>query len=133
MSGASGEDLDSQALTTLRCGASLKSYIFMQKKNISGLLRTWYREHKRDLPWRYTTDPYHIWVSEIILQQTRIKQGIPYYTRFIEAFPDIHKLASASPTDVLKAWQGLGYYTRARNLHETARLISGHLGGQFPG
>ena len=90
----------------------------------------WYREHKRDLPWRHTKDPYKIWISEIILQQTRVAQGYDYYCRFIERFPDVFELAEAGPDEVMKYWQGLGYYSRARNLHEAAKTIA--LAGRFP-
>jgi A/G-specific adenine glycosylase len=100
---------------------------------ISLLLQKWYALHKRDLPWRETSSPYHIWLSEIILQQTRVMQGLTYYLEFTRAFPDIVDLAKAPLDEVLKLWQGLGYYTRARNLHETAKYISGELNGVFPG
>jgi A/G-specific adenine glycosylase len=96
-------------------------------------LLMWYRLHKRDLPWRRTTDPYRIWISEIMLQQTRVGQGIGYYERFLERFPDIVLLARASEREVLKSWQGLGYYTRARNLHAAARTVVKRHGGKFPG
>ena len=92
----------------------------------------WYSKNKRDLPWRKTTDPYKIWISEIILQQTRIEQGKVYYLEFVKTFPSIEKLALAEEDDVLKLWQGLGYYSRARNLHETARYIHSELNGRFP-
>jgi A/G-specific adenine glycosylase len=92
----------------------------------------WYEANKRDLPWRNTSDPYLIWVSEIILQQTRIDQGIDYYYRFVEKFPDVHSLADSKIEEVLKIWQGLGYYTRARNMHATARFIKSHNNGIFP-
>lgn len=92
----------------------------------------WYSENKRDFKWRSTRDPYRIWLSEIILQQTRAAQGLPYYERFIETFPDIHALANAPEDAVLKLWQGLGYYSRARNLHATALYISRQCEGQFP-
>ena len=95
-------------------------------------LAFWYENEKRDLPWRNTSDPYKIWISEIILQQTRVAQGTAYYNRFISEFPDIFSLAKAETHDVLKMWQGLGYYSRARNLHETARFIVSHNSGQFP-
>ncbi|MCE1198408.1 MAG: A/G-specific adenine glycosylase [Marinilabiliales bacterium] len=95
-------------------------------------LGTWYRANKRELPWRFTKDPYKIWVSEIILQQTRIAQGMDYYLRFVKRFPDIHHLAAAEETEVLKAWQGLGYYSRARNLHTTAKVIVDQYNGHFP-
>ncbi|HSH20380.1 MAG TPA: hypothetical protein VLA03_07990, partial [Draconibacterium sp.] len=92
----------------------------------------WYLENKRDLPWRKTTDPYKIWISEIILQQTRVAQGISYYNRFIEEFPTAFDLANASEDNVLKLWQGLGYYTRARNLSFTAKDIVSNHNGIFP-
>ncbi len=95
-------------------------------------LGEWYENAKRDLPWRSTSDPYKIWLSEIILQQTRVAQGTEYYHRFLKKFPDIFSLASAQTEDVLKIWQGLGYYSRARNLHETARLIVSERNGVFP-
>lgn len=95
------------------------------------LLR-WYEEHKRDLPWRGETDPYRIWVSEIILQQTRVQQGWDYYLRFIDQFPDVKALAEADEERVLKVWQGLGYYSRARNMHAAAREIMEKHGGHFP-
>jgi A/G-specific adenine glycosylase len=93
---------------------------------------SWYIDNKRDLPWRKTTNPYHIWISEIILQQTRIYQGIGYYNRFIKKFPDVESLANADEDEVLKLWQGLGYYSRARNLHATARIIVKNYNGNFP-
>lgn len=92
----------------------------------------WYLENKRDLPWRKTSDPYRIWISEIILQQTRVAQGTKYFHRFINKFPTIKHLASASENEVLKLWQGLGYYSRARNLHFTAKLIVNDYKGVFP-
>ena len=98
----------------------------------SKTLIDWYLKNKRDLPWRNTKDPYKIWLSEIILQQTRVAQGLPYYLKFAETFPTVHDLAASPLEKVLKVWQGLGYYSRARNLHETAVFISGELKGQFP-
>ncbi len=95
-------------------------------------LLNWYKENARDLPWRKTTDPYLIWVSEIILQQTRVVQGIDYYHKFIEKFPSLHKLAAANEQEVLKAWEGLGYYSRARNLHFTAKDLINNYQGKFP-
>ncbi len=92
----------------------------------------WYSEAKRDLPWRNTRDPYLIWVSEIILQQTRIEQGLPYYHQFIGAFPDIQALADADESEVLRLWQGLGYYSRARNMLHTARYLTSEHAGRFP-
>ncbi len=92
----------------------------------------WYHPNKRDLPWRDTRNPYHIWISEIILQQTRVNQGLGYYLRFIETFPTIVQLANAPLDAVLKVWQGLGYYTRARNIHQTAKFVVTELGGVMP-
>ncbi len=92
----------------------------------------WYYENKRSLPWRDTKDPYKIWLSEIILQQTRVSQGLPYYQNFVREFPDVHALATASEQKVLRLWQGLGYYTRARNLHKAAREVSTKHKGIFP-
>lgn len=92
----------------------------------------WYSANKRSLPWRNTKDPYRIWLSEIILQQTRVAQGLPYYERFLIRFPTVQDLAAATEEDVLKLWQGLGYYSRARNLHATAKRISREFNGKFP-
>ena len=100
--------------------------------NFTSRLLKWYDENKRDLPWRETYDPYKIWLSEIILQQTRIVQGLAYYHRFLDRFPDIQALADASEDDVLSLWQGLGYYSRARNLHYTAKKIVKRYNGEFP-
>ena len=93
---------------------------------------SWYKEHKRELPWRRTKDPYKIWLSEIILQQTRVDQGTPYYHRFIQQYPTIQNLAEAHEEEVLKLWQGLGYYSRARNLHFAAKQVTQQHGGKFP-
>ena len=98
---------------------------------IQTLLR-WYNLESRDLPWRHTTDPYKIWISEIILQQTRVAQGLAYYHRFISELPDIQSLSNAEESQVLKLWQGLGYYSRARNLHKAAKMITTEMGGFFP-
>lgn len=95
-------------------------------------LLEWYKNYKRDLPWRHTKNPYHIWLSEIILQQTRVAQGLPYYDKFIAAFPTVEGLANASEQEVLALWQGLGYYSRGRNLHATAKLIVAENNGIFP-
>ncbi len=100
--------------------------------NVSKELILWYMIYKRDLPWRNSHDPYHIWVSEIILQQTRVAQGLSYYIRFIETFPSIKNLAEAPQEQILKLWQGLGYYSRARNMHTAAKQIEELFGGQFP-
>ncbi|MEE4176141.1 MAG: A/G-specific adenine glycosylase [Bacteroides sp.] len=101
--------------------------------SFSTRLLEWYAEKGRSLPWRETHDPYVVWVTEIILQQTRIDQGIDYYFRFLEAFPDVSRLAAAPEDEVLRLWQGLGYYSRARNLHRAAREIVEKGGGQLPG
>lgn len=98
----------------------------------SNLLIHWYLQYKRDLPWRNTNNPYHIWLSEIMLQQTRVAQGTPYFLAFVEAFPSVFDLAKADEEQVLKLWQGLGYYSRARNLHKTAQYIATELDGVFP-
>ena len=100
--------------------------------NFSNLLIKWYLQNKRDLPWRNTTNPYPIWLSEIMLQQTRVAQGMPYFLSFTTAFPTVFDLAKASEEQVLKLWQGLGYYSRARNLHQTAQYITTELNGIFP-
>jgi len=92
----------------------------------------WYLQNGRTLPWRETRDPYKIWLSEILLQQTRVAQGLPYYLKFVEVFPNVHELAKTSEEKVLKLWQGLGYYSRARNLHFTARHIVQEHQGVFP-
>ncbi|GHT73591.1 A/G-specific adenine glycosylase [Bacteroidia bacterium] len=95
-------------------------------------LTDWFRVHCRDLPWRNVRDPYAIWVSEIILQQTRVAQGTAYYHRFLQRFPTVETLAAAPLEDVLKVWQGLGYYTRARNMHRAAQQIATEYNGKFP-
>jgi A/G-specific adenine glycosylase len=106
---------------------STDSFAYISKK-----LADWYIDHKRELPWRDITDPYRIWISEIILQQTRVNQGLSYYNRFIERFPTVQMLAEANEDTVLKYWQGLGYYTRARNLYKAARQIMSSFNGIFP-
>lgn len=98
----------------------------------SNSLIKWYLQNKRDLPWRNTVNPYPIWLSEIMLQQTRVAQGLPYFIAFMEAFPTVFDLANAEEEQVLKLWQGLGYYSRARNLHATAKYIATELKGDFP-
>ena len=98
----------------------------------SNSLLQWYLQHKRDLPWRNTINPYPIWLSEIMLQQTRVAQGLPYFQAFTTAFPTVFDLAKAPEEHVLKLWQGLGYYSRARNLHQTAKYIAEELNGIFP-
>lgn len=98
----------------------------------SETLASWYNEYKRDLPWRQTIDPYRVWLSEIILQQTRVDQGLPYFQRFIESYPSVSDLAKAPLEEVMRLWQGLGYYSRARNLHATAKQVLYEYDGSFP-
>jgi A/G-specific adenine glycosylase len=95
-------------------------------------LTNWFDKNKRELPWRKSNDPYKIWLSEIILQQTQVKQGLPYYNKFLKNYPNIYELARSSEDEVMKNWQGLGYYSRARNLHFTAKYIVHELNGVFP-
>ncbi|EGV42247.1 A/G-specific adenine glycosylase [Bizionia argentinensis JUB59] len=95
-------------------------------------LIAWYSVNKRELPWRNTKEPYYIWLSEIILQQTQVKQGLPYYEAFVHQYPTVFELANAKEEAVLKLWQGLGYYSRARNLHATAKYVAVELDGIFP-
>ena len=102
----------------------------MMSNRFSTILMHWYDQHGRDLPWRHTTDPYAIWLSEVILQQTRIEQGHDYWLRFMERFPTVETLAAASEDEVLRLWQGLGYYSRARNLHAAAQQVVAM--GKFP-
>src|SRR5438309_9215933 len=104
-----------------------------KKLFVKGLL-SWNRRHnKRKMPWKGEKDPYKIWLSEIILQQTRVEQGLNYYHKFISAFPTVHVLAKASEKKVFKLWEGLGYYSRCKNLIATAKFISKELNGIFPG
>jgi A/G-specific adenine glycosylase len=100
--------------------------------NFQKVLINWYSKHKRNLPWRHTKDPYLVWLSEIILQQTQVKQGLPYYEKFVRAYPSVFDLANESEEQVLKLWQGLGYYSRARNMHSTAKYVACELNGRFP-
>lgn len=99
---------------------------------ITPRLMNWYLQNHRDLPWRNTRDPYKIWLSEVILQQTRINQGTDYYLKFVENYPTVNHLANAAEDEVLKLWQGLGYYSRARNLHKAAKIIQKDFRGEFP-
>ncbi len=100
---------------------------------ISDIIVEWYKKNRRNLPWRGEHDPYRIWLSEVILQQTRVEQGLAYYLRFVEQYPDLFSLAAASEQEVMKLWQGLGYYSRARNLHATAQQVVNDFGGVLPG
>lgn len=104
----------------------------METKAFSEVLIRWYHTKKRDLPWRKTKDPYKIWLSEVILQQTRVAQGSPYYEKFVENYPTVKALASADEQEVLRLWQGLGYYSRARNMHATAKIVVNDFDGKFP-
>ncbi|RAK02918.1 A/G-specific DNA-adenine glycosylase [Larkinella arboricola] len=102
------------------------------KDGFVNTLTAWYEHHKRDLPWRHTRNPYLIWLSEVILQQTRVAQGRPYYERFVAAYPTVQSMSDADERDLLRLWQGLGYYSRARNMHRTAQYVAGPLAGKFP-
>src|SRR5947209_17840849 len=104
----------------------------MNPSQLRRRLLCWYRKHGRDLPWRRTRDPYPILVSELMLQQTQVATVVPYYKKWLDRFPTFADLASASENDVLHAWQGLGYYARARNLHATAKLVMKRHGRRFP-
>lgn len=104
----------------------------VKPSEISRVLIQWYEINRRELPWRETSDPYKIWISEVILQQTRVAQGLEYYNRFVERFPDVSSLAEAGEDELMKMWQGLGYYSRARNLHTAAREIVERYAGVFP-
>ena len=101
-------------------------------KKLPNTLLPWYRQNARALPWREDTEPYHVWISEIMLQQTRVEAVWTYYLRFLEQLPDIHTLAKAQESQLLKLWEGLGYYNRARNLQKAAQVIEEQYGGQFP-
>ena len=104
-----------------------------QSSFLATTLLAWYGRHHRDLPWRHTRDPYAIWLSEVILQQTRVAQGLPYYETFLGAYPTVQAMAAAPETEVLRYWQGLGYYSRARNMHHTAQQVVNEHDGHFPG
>src|SRR5512137_1137433 len=99
---------------------------------VASLLLVWVRTDRRDLPWRRRRDPYAVWISEVMLQQTQVATVVPYFERWMARFPDFATLAAAPLDDVLKAWEGLGYYARARHLHRAAQIIVGELGGEFP-
>jgi len=104
----------------------------MKFRDFSPKVVEWYLEHHRNLPWRKTRDPYRIWLSEIILQQTRVLQGLPYFEEFVRRYPSVQSLAAAKERDVLRLWQGLGYYSRARNLHKCAKVVTQVFQGHFP-
>lgn len=104
----------------------------MELQEIVRPLIEWYQANKRDLPWRREATPYRVWISEIMLQQTRVEAVKGYFTRFIEALPDVQSLASCSEQQLLKLWEGLGYYNRARNLQKAAQVLVAQYGGQLP-
>lgn len=122
----------------MQCIQDNKFFKLFNKKQLmifpefSEFLIKWYQSQKRDLPWRNTSNAYYVWLSEIILQQTRVVQGLPYYLKFIDKYPTINDLANAPESEVLKLWQGLGYYSRARNLHQTAKIVSQKFNNIFP-
>jgi A/G-specific adenine glycosylase len=99
---------------------------------INNLLINWYNANKRDLPWRHTKDAYRIWLSEVMLQQTRVAQGLPYYEKFVDRYPTVYDMAQADEQEILTLWQGLGYYSRARNMHATAKIVVDQYSGLFP-
>ncbi|WP_417386583.1 A/G-specific adenine glycosylase [Gimesia sp.] len=103
-----------------------------RRQKLRRQLQAWYTSHQRDLPWRRQHDPYAVWISEIMLQQTVVAAVIPYFQRFMSRFPDVQTLAAAEESEVLQHWEGLGYYSRARNIHKAAKLIAGELEGRFP-
>lgn len=100
--------------------------------SFSARILSWYALHKRALPWRETTNPYVIWLSEVILQQTRVEQGLPYFLTFLETYPNVTSFAEAPEAKILRLWQGLGYYSRARNMHKAAKVVVERHGGEFP-
>lgn len=102
------------------------------REGLTDALLDWFSRHRRDLPWRRTYEPYHVWVSEIMLQQTQMERGVAYFERWMERFPDVAALAGAHEDEVMKHWEGLGYYSRARNLHKAAREVHERLGGRLP-
>lgn len=102
------------------------------RRYVSSALIPWFEIHQRELPWRHNRTPYRVWISELMLQQTRVSQATPYYVRFMRRFPSLKKLAEANLEDVLKVWEGLGYYSRARNMHKAANVIRDQYGGRFP-
>src|SRR6266404_472584 len=134
------------SLQTLRSVAAIINFVPMSRARINSKLETrnsklktlvprlldWFAHHARDLPWRRTRDPYAIWISEIMLQQTQVKTVLPYWEHWMRELPTIASLAKAKPEKLLKLWEGLGYYRRVRNLHDAARLIVKQQAGQFP-
>ena len=126
-------------LKIIKNPGSDNGYANMHKKQLTqhpqdfrDVLLNWFGDYQREMPWRHTDNPYHIWVSEVMLQQTQVKKVVDYYERFIARFPDVQHLAAAPLQDVLKVWEGLGYYARARNLHKAAQVIVNELDGEVP-
>ena len=109
-----------------------KKQLTQHSQDFRDALLNWFGDYQREMPWRHTDNPYHIWVSEVMLQQTQVKKVVGYYERFIARFPDVQHLAAAPLQDVLKVWEGLGYYARARNLHKAAQVIVNELDGEVP-
>ncbi len=124
---------NAKAVSSRQNPVGSKKISLTTRRTFAARLLAWYAKHKRDLPWRRDThDPYRVWISEIMLQQTQVATVIPYYKRFLARFPNVRALANAKLDDVLKAWEGAGYYARARNLHLAAREIVARFGGQLP-
>src|SRR3972149_4721838 len=113
-------------------GTSRKLPVGREMRVVSRRLLAWFGRSAREMDWRTTDDPYRIWVSEVMLQQTRVETVTPYYRRFLSAFPTVRALAEASPDRVMKLWEGLGYYSRARNLHRAAQVVAREHGGRSP-
>jgi A/G-specific adenine glycosylase len=109
-----------------------KSSLVAENNTLIEPLLLWFRSTARDLPWRSTYDAYHVWISEIMLQQTQMDRGVVYFKRWIERFPSVQAVAAADQQEILKYWEGLGYYARARNLHKAAKVIAGEFNGQVP-
>ena len=110
----------------------MRENLCQMKEYIEQQLLSWFRRTKRDLPWRRTYDPYHVWISEIMLQQTQMDRGVDYFRRWIARFPDVTAVAAAEEQEILKLWEGLGYYARARNLHRAARVLVAEHDGTIP-
>ena len=119
-------------MATSSMGKDVVARATAKRAGVRRTLLAWFGRRARDLPWRRTKDPYRIWLSEIMLQQTQVETGIPYYTRFVQALPDVHALAAADEQDVLRLWEGLGYYRRARHLHQAAKVVVETLDGRLP-
>ncbi len=114
------------------CSSSTPFRLPIPTSTFSSRLLRWYRRHRRDLPWRRNPDPYRVWLSEIMLQQTRVQTTLPYFEKFVRTYPTLESLAEAQENELLSLWSGLGYYGRARNLHKAARMVCERYGGEFP-